>query len=235
MIVHGSAPFRRGFYTQWADSLVGRGTAVLVPDKRGVGGSGGAFETRNNAARSYLELLAGDIVAGVTYLRSRSEIDPRRIGLVGISQGGWVGPLAAAKDSSIAFLVLLSGPATSTGEEGTWSDLRGDHSGAAIMSFAAADDSLSRTSPRGFDPRPVIRGLRMPSLWLFGEVDNSVPTRKSVAALGSLARGGAPVQWQVFPGADHVMIRHDGPLGLLYSDHDSWTVWLTWVQQVGSR
>jgi hypothetical protein len=231
VIVHGSAPFKRGFYSQWADSLVNRGIAVLVSDKRGVGGSGGENETRNNAARANLELLAGDIVAGVRFLRTRPAIDPRAIGLLGISQGGWVGPLAATQDSTIAFLVLLSGPATSTGEESTWSELRGDHDGPAVFSVAASNDSLSRTAPRGFNPRPVIAGLRMPSLWLFGEEDNSVPTAKSVAALDSLQRAGAPVARQVFPGADHVMTRHDGPLGLMYTDPTSWDVWLQWIQE----
>lgn len=235
IIAHGSAPFRRGFYSEWADSLVNRGIAVLVTDKRGVGASGGVLETRNNAARSYLELLASDIVAGVRYLQGRSEIDHRKVGVVGISQGGWVGPLAAAQDSSIAFLVLLSGPATSTGEENTWSKLRGDHDGPALMSLTAANDSLVRTPPRGFDPRPVIAGLRTPSLWMFGEADNSVPTAKSVVALDSLAQAGAPVQSHVVPGADHVMMRHDGPFGLVYTDPRAWAVWLGWIQQTTNR
>lgn len=229
VIVHGSAPFRRGFYRQWADSLIGRGIAVLVPDKRGVGGSGGEFETRNNAARSYLELLASDIDAGVAFLRTRPEIDGRKIGLVGISQGGWVGPLAASRDSAIAFLVLLSGPATSTGEENTWSKLRGDHDGPALLAFAAANDSLNRTAPRGFDPRAVIATLRAPSLWLFGEHDNSVPTAKSVQALDSLAASGAPVASRVFPGADHVMMQRDGLFHLPHTDPSSWSVWLDWI------
>ncbi len=229
IIVQGSAPFRRGFYDQWADSLARRGVAVLLPDKRGVGGSGGEFETRNNAARTYLELLASDIVSGARFLGSRREIDPHRIGLVGISQGGWVGPLAAAQDSAIAYLVLLSGPATSTGEEGVWSRLRGDHDGPAILSFAAANDSLARTIPEGFDPRSTLAGLPRPSLWLFGEADNSVPTAKSVAALDSIKATGRPVEWHVFPGADHVMTRHDGPLGLIHTDPASWAVWLDWV------
>ncbi len=229
VIVHGSAPFRRGFYDQWADSLARRGVAVLVPDKRGVGGSGGEFERRNNAARSYLELLASDIVAGVRFLDSQPEVDPRRVGLVGISQGGWVGPLAAAEDPSIAYLVLLSGPATSTGEENTWSELRGDHDSPALVSFAVANDSLTRTPPTGYDPRATLGRLTMPSLWLFGEEDNSVPTAKSVAVLDSLAAEGHPVASRVFPGADHVMVRHDGRFGLMHTDASSWDVWLGWV------
>ncbi len=234
IIVQGSAPFRRGFYDQWADSLARRGVAVLIPDKRGVGGSGGEFETHDNAARKYLDLLAADLVSGVRFLGSRAELDPRRIGLVGISQGGWVGPLAAAQDSTIAWLVLLSGPATSTGEEATWSRLRGDHDGAVLLGLAEANDSLARTSPDGFDPRLTIAALPMPSLWLFGEADNSVPTAKSVAALDSMKATGHPIEWRVFPGADHVMTRRDGPLGLIHTDPASWPVWLDWVvRQVG--
>lgn len=87
-----------------ADYLTRRGIAVLRVDDRGVGGSGGQL------SRATLPDLANDALAGVAYLRARSEIDSSRIGLLGHSEGGMVGPLAAVRArGAVKFLVLLAG------------------------------------------------------------------------------------------------------------------------------
>jgi pimeloyl-ACP methyl ester carboxylesterase len=88
-----------------ADGLTRRGIAVLRADDRGVGKSTGTFAT---AATSD---FVTDAAAGIEYLRSRPEVDRRRIGILGHSEGGLVGPLVASRDSGVAFLVLLAGPA----------------------------------------------------------------------------------------------------------------------------
>jgi dienelactone hydrolase len=82
--------------------LVRAGMAALIYDKRGLGESGG---TPAQAAKWSLEgiarcgdtfnKLAGDADAAVALLAVRPDIDGRRIGLVGISQAGWIMPLAA--------------------------------------------------------------------------------------------------------------------------------------------
>jgi hypothetical protein len=89
----------------WADYLTRRGFAVLRTDDRGVGGSAGRL------LDSTEEDLAGDVLAQVSFLRGRREIDARRIGLMGHSEGAVVGPIAAARSKDVAFLVLLAGPA----------------------------------------------------------------------------------------------------------------------------
>lgn len=53
--------------------------------------------------------LADDVRAGVGYLETRKEIDPKRIGLLGHSEGGVVGPSLATQSSDVAFLVMLAG------------------------------------------------------------------------------------------------------------------------------
>lgn len=85
-----------------ADYLTRRGIAVLRADDRGVGGSTG------NSATATLYDLAGDALAGLAYLKSREEIDPARIGIIGHSAGGVVGAIAAANSRDIAFLVLMA-------------------------------------------------------------------------------------------------------------------------------
>jgi pimeloyl-ACP methyl ester carboxylesterase len=86
-----------------ADHLSRRGVAVLRLDDRGVGGSTG------NSTRATLEDFANDVLAGVAFLKERKEIDGKHIGVIGHSEGGVVGPFAAAKSSDIGFVVMLGG------------------------------------------------------------------------------------------------------------------------------
>jgi pimeloyl-ACP methyl ester carboxylesterase len=87
-----------------ADYLTRRGIAVLRVDDRGVGGSTGS----NADATS--EDFVSDTLAGVAFLKGRKEINPKQIGLIGHSEGGMIGPMAAVKSKDVAFLVLLAGP-----------------------------------------------------------------------------------------------------------------------------
>jgi hypothetical protein len=86
-----------------ADFLTRRGIAVLRVDDRGVGGSKG------DASQATSEDFAQDVLAGVAYLKSRKEIDPKRIGLIGHSEGGIIAPIVATQSSDVAFIVLMAG------------------------------------------------------------------------------------------------------------------------------
>ena len=87
-----------------ADYLTRRGLAVLRVDDRGIGGSTG------DAASSTSADFAGDVRAGLAYLLSRKEIDARRIGLLGHSEGGLIAPMVAVQNKDVAFIVLMAGP-----------------------------------------------------------------------------------------------------------------------------
>lgn len=87
-----------------ADHLTRRGIAVLRYDDRGYGKSTGRFQDATSSD------FAVDAAAAVAFLRDRKDIDTGRIGLIGHSEGGMVGPMVAAKDPTIAFVVLLAGP-----------------------------------------------------------------------------------------------------------------------------
>ena len=87
-----------------ADYLTRHGIAVLRVDKRGVGKSTGQFE------QATTQDFASDAQAGVQYLMTRSDVDPKRIGLLGHGEGGLVAPMVAAKIPQIAFLVLIGAP-----------------------------------------------------------------------------------------------------------------------------
>ncbi len=86
-----------------ADYLTRQGVAVLRVDDRGVGGSTG------NMVEATTEDFASDVLAGVNYLKTRKEIDPRQIGLIGHSEGGIIAPKVASQSKDIAFIVLMAG------------------------------------------------------------------------------------------------------------------------------
>lgn len=102
--------------------------------------------------------------------------------------------------------MLVSGPTVSTGEENYFSDLTGEqHGEGADLSAAAIDSLVMAQPPSGFDPRPLLRELSIPSLWLFGNADSSVPVTKSVAVPGSLVNHyNRPYRYVVFPEAEHL-------------------------------
>lgn len=86
-----------------ADSLTRRGIAVLRVDDRGVGGSKGGVSDATS------EDFARDVLAGVAYLKTRKEIDPKRIGLIGHSEGAIIAPIVATQSKDVAFIVLMAG------------------------------------------------------------------------------------------------------------------------------
>ena len=207
VLVHGSGRVTaRAMIDREGRRLTQMGLAVLAYDKRGVGDSGGEYTGigPGNSVRMF-DLLAADALAAVALLRARKEIDPRRIGLVGISQGGWIAPLAASRSAHVSFVVTISGPAVSVGEEIAYSDLAGDDPGSIQ---GLADDEIDRRmrefrGPHGYDPRTALESMRVPSLWLLGEHDRSIPLRKTVSVLGEIAQRGRPITTHVFPGLNH--------------------------------
>jgi len=110
VLVHGSGAENRAYMLPWARFLVRRGIAVLGYDKRGVGESTGDWNTAT------YEDLAGDVVAAVEYLKTRRDVDPAQIGLLGISQAGWIMPLAATRSKDVAFLISISGAGVTPAE-----------------------------------------------------------------------------------------------------------------------
>jgi uncharacterized protein len=183
------------------------GVAVLAYDKRGVGASTGDYTNIGPAnSERMFDLLAADALAGVAVLKARRDIDATRIGLVGISQGGWIAPLAASRSGDVAFVVSISGPAVSVGEEIAYSRLAGeDPDSQQGLSDEEIESRMKRFSgPHGYDPLDVLRRMRAPSLWILGEKDRSIPVRRTLDILAQLeSRDGRPITTHVIPGVNH--------------------------------
>ncbi len=105
VIIHGSGASdrRNAWAAGFARGLAERGVAVVLPDKRGSGESGGDWRTAD------FDRLASDAIAAVRWLRRQPGVDPRRVGVLGLSQGGHIAPLAAERAASeIAFVITVS-------------------------------------------------------------------------------------------------------------------------------
>jgi uncharacterized protein len=87
-----------------ADHLTRQGLAVLRYDKRGIGRSTGSYDQATS------EDFANDAEAAIAFVKTRKEIDPQKIGLIGHSEGGILAPMLAARSNDVHWIVLLAGP-----------------------------------------------------------------------------------------------------------------------------
>lgn len=115
VVIQGSGASDRS--NEWsraiAEEVRRAGLATLLTDKRGCGASAGDWRTAG------FDVLAGDALAAVAALRARPDVDAKRVGVVGLSQGGWIAPWAAARSRDVAFVVDVSGAAVGFAEQGT--------------------------------------------------------------------------------------------------------------------
>jgi hypothetical protein len=207
--IHGSSPFTRHniFNLYISHFFVQHGYAVLRYDKRGIGESTGEFQGVGvEDGEATLNDLADDALAGVEFLKNHDLIDPTRIGLMGISQAGWIIPLAASKSPDVAFAISWSGPTCTLGQEIYYSDLTAE--GTSLEE--ASDMARNYPGSHGFDPLPSLQELDIPGLWLLGAQDSSIPIPLTIEILDSLiADQGKDFSYIVYPNGNHVLEDED--------------------------
>lgn len=123
-------------FAVWADQLTRRGVAVLRVDDRGMGGS--ASGPASPTSRDF----ADDVRAAVRFLRTRSDIDPKQVGLLGHSEGAMLASMVAA-DSDAAFVVMLAGPGV-PGEQLLYTQAAQLFRGQGVSEAVVAWDRLIR-------------------------------------------------------------------------------------------
>ncbi len=221
VFVHGSGRADRNTQKHGSDPMLPQGLAVLRYDKRGVGESTGSFSNVGpENGDSALNLLASDAAAAVRFLQHFPQIDPLRRGIMANSQGGWIGPLAATQASEITFMLIWSGPTVSIGLEIFYS-LLADGTSTPLNDVYAQLGSF--TGPFGYTPMPVLSELDIPSLWLFGELDRSIPTRLDVANMQLLQAAGLPYEYILYPFAAHdLRDTRTGQFVGLWNDYGNW-------------
>jgi uncharacterized protein len=211
VIIHGSGTSRRDnqWYVTLAHALQENGIAVLLPDKRGSEKSGGNWRTAS------FEDLATDTVAAVDYLKGRDDLPITTMGIAGLSQGGFLAPVAATMSSDIGFVINLVGAAVTIEEQLLYEEnhnLRQMGLLPGISNLVAYPAAWSIREVRqkefwdavgNFDPLPYWQAVDVPALVLFGEADTNVPTLESAARLQGLNKGNIEVR--TYEGSGHAL------------------------------
>ncbi|GAA0432589.1 hypothetical protein Acor_06430 [Acrocarpospora corrugata] len=198
VFVQGSGSGSGDEFTSQAEWLAKSGIVTLAYDKRTIGYS---FRSRD------FGLLADDALHMIDVLRARPDVNPAKTGLWGVSEGGWVVPIAAARSRDVAYAVLVSSPNVSPMRQ---------------VAFALNEQLLRLHAPDGvrdlltramggvgfdflrYDSRPALHGITQPTLALYGTMDPSVPFVESTETLiNSLPTSDYTIRF--LAGADHAM------------------------------
>ena len=211
-MVHGSGPHTRDEFDVFAAYLELNGIGVLADDKRGVGESGGRYPGEL-ATDETIAALAHDAQLEARFLAHLRQIDPKRVGLFGDSQAGWIIALAAARESAVRWAVAVVGPTVTVGESDQWGRLAGQSQSPPLGTRAAMLAQVRQAGPSGFDPLPYLRTLSVPVLWTYGSDDRNVPTELCVERLEAL-KPAHDFSWVVLPTTHTPIVL---PTGLLSS------------------
>ena len=215
---------------QLAGAMANAGFMAVRYDKRGFGQSGGRAESAT------IQDYAEDVRAVVRWLLQRKDVDPKRIAVVGHSEGAWVALLAAAREKRLAAVASLAGPSTTGAElvleqqqhaldqmkltpaEREQKIALQKQIQAAVVSGKGwetvpkeertAADTPWFNSLLTFDPARVLKDVRQPLLFVHGELDRQVPVAH-VDRLADLARtqsDSKSVDVIVIKGVNHLLV-----------------------------
>ena len=206
--------------------LAARGYAVLVYDKPGTGQSPGNWEEQG------VEELTVDFLAAVGWMsRQTHDVDVRRIGYLGFSEGGWV-TIEASRQRRPHALIALSGGVRTKGDAFIYKNRRlleeqgltGEALDAALRESEQeiADASARAASGQGasgfdhrvaYDPAVAWRGATFPVLYLGGEYDVLQDQAAAHGELETLLReaGNTDYTLRILPRANHALFETSAP------------------------
>jgi hypothetical protein len=207
VFIHGSGPQTRNLGI--AERFAAAGIGALVYDKRGVGKSGGQYEGRQNVSEKNISLLADDAASALSVLAKHPRLVGVSLGLAGISQAGWIAPIAAARSPNAKLLVLWSGPVCKVSDEDIYSKYTADSDGRTVPTYQEAlaarteryvwPDFLGRDTDSSED----LGRLSIPGLWIFGDNDGSIPVDLSITGLRALQARGHKFEYLLIRGQGH--------------------------------
>ena len=179
IVIHGSGPSRRNsvWYLSVAKHLQDNGIAVLLPDKRGCEKSKGKWVGAD------FDKLATDATSAIKYIQNQSGINFSIIGLIGMSQGGWIAPVAATKTEDVSFVASISGATVTTDEQLLHEEIHNiapyTYKFIAKMIAPITSNQIKKREYFlpfvGFDPIPYWKRIDVPVFIGYGENDKNVP------------------------------------------------------------
>jgi dipeptidyl aminopeptidase/acylaminoacyl peptidase len=205
VIIHGSGTSYRDskWYLSVTQHLLDNGIAVLLPDKRGSEKSEGEWRGAS------FDELAGDTLSAIVYLKDQDYFEYSSIGLIGMSQGGWIAPLAASKSEDVSFVVSMSGAFVTTDEQLLYEEVNNIHQMGTYKFIAKLIAPLSTKNIQsmdfwlplsGYDPLPYWEAVKGSTFAAFGGGDINVPVEESIERLESLEKD---VMYDVYPEGGH--------------------------------
>ena len=208
VIIHGSGTSHRDskWYLTVAKHLQDNGVAVLLPDKRGSEKSEGDWRSAS------FDDLAEDTISAIEFIKTQDQFDYSTIGLIGLSQGGWIAPLVASKSEDVSFVVSMSGAAVTTDEQLLYEEVNniiemGTYPFVAKMIAPLTTRNIQRMDfwqpIAGYDPLPHWEKVEAPSFAALGENDKNVPVEDSVDRFQALEK---EMLIKVYPDGGHGII-----------------------------
>lgn len=191
VIIHGSGTSKRNsrWYLSVAKHLHDNGIAVLLPDKRGSEKSKGDWRTAT------FEDLAGDTISAIEFVKDQEQFDVSYIGVIGMSQGGWIAPLVATESEDISFVVSMSGAAVTTDEQLLYEEInniaeKGTYYTVAKLIAPITANNIKKMAfwsyIAEFNPLPYWEKVKAPSFAALGGNDKNVPVEESVKRFQAL-------------------------------------------------
>jgi dipeptidyl aminopeptidase/acylaminoacyl peptidase len=178
--------------------LADAGYAVLQANPRGSAGRGHAFAEMLIGDPGGVDL--GDCLAGIDWCVADGIADPDRLGIAGLSYGGYMAAWAVTQTDRFRVAVAHS----------TVADFRSFHLTSEVAAWAEGILQAEWDAASGpyHDRSPVVhaRRARTPTLVIAGELDRCTPVSQGEELYGALVAAGCPTELIVLPGEGHVPV-----------------------------
>ena len=215
----GNAVIGNKIHVAHTKKLLELGFAVVRYDKRGIGESEGELLNLSTAnSFDVIPKLAADMRAVFEASKSHPEIDIDRISLWGVSKAAWYLPLVASEVSGLEFMVVVSGGLMPVGPQNHWEFLTRIEE-MDPDSPTTVNAVREYEGPVGFDQRPLVSNLEIPTLYLQGEADRFIPFDLVREEHDRMEESGADVSYLSYEGGEHGLTDTD-----FWDDFSEWLV-----------
>ena len=187
LIIQGSGFSSRNnpWYLTIAKHLQDNGIGVLLPDKRG------SEKSEGNWIGATLNTLATDTESAIDFIKNESQLNYSEIGIIGMSQGGWIAPIVGSKRQGLSFIINMSGAMVSTDEQLLFEEYHNiapyTYDIIAKLIAPVTTNNLKKKESiaplMGFDPIPYWRKTEAPVFIAYGENDTNCPVNQSINRL----------------------------------------------------